>query len=336
MDQATFTDSFWGAMHIMTIARARRCQGASAFAAAFASALASASAAAFSLAALACVPAAAAPAYLNPTQQAWIALHPRISYAPERDYGPFIFADATGAPQGMSLDFLRLIGSKSGLAFVATPARPLGENLALAERRGVDLLTSLRPTRERAAYLSFSAPYVSVPAALVLADGQPARALRQMNGRRVGVGRGFAVEAYVLEHFPQVDWVALPSDMEALARLRDGTLDGVVADLASIAFIARRQGWPAPATADLIGFEYPLSFAYRSDWPVLGQVLQATLRQIGPEERDAILRRWLPAQSAGQWSRQRRLPLLLGGVLLLLALACALVRYCHPQAGRQW
>jgi ABC-type amino acid transport substrate-binding protein len=304
-------------MQIMTIARLRRCPCAAAFV-------------------LACGMAEAAPAYLNQAQQAWIAEHPRISYAPEHDYGPFIFVDATGAPQGMSADFLQLISSKSGLAFIATPAKPLSANLALAERRAVDMLTSLKPTPERAAYLSFSAPYVSIPAALVLGAGQPVRALSRMPGRRVGIARGVAAELYVRQHFPQVEWVALNSDRDALSQLHGGVLDGVVADLASVQFITRQEGWPDPAVGELIGFDYPLSFAYRSDWPVLGQILQRTLQQISPEERKAILRRWLPASIAHQEQAPRRLPLVLGCLMLALALACAWVRYRHPHVERQW
>ncbi len=276
--------------------------------------------------ALCAAPARAAPAELNAAQRAWVAGHAEVSYAPESDYGPFVYVDAAGQVRGLSVDFLALIGAKTGLRFVAAAARPLSENLALARRGGVDMLTSLRPTPERAAFLGFTAAYVAVPAVLIRRADQPdGVALRDMAGRAVALGKGYAVEAYARERYPRVQWLALDNDAAALAALRAGRVEGVVADLASLRFLSDLHGWRDLRVAGQIGFDYPLSFAYRKDLTMLGAVLQQGLRAVTPAERGALLERWLPAQE-GTWRNRPTAPMYGIGALLALSAALALWR----------
>lgn len=233
---------------------------------------------------------------LDAASLAWIKQHPVIRWAPEQDYGPFVYVDQQGTPLGLSVDFLQLIGQKTGLQFSATKARPLSENLELAKRGELELITSLRPNPERAAYLGFTSPYVSIPAILVVKGGMSSRtSLADMAGKKVAVGKGYAVEAHVREHFRQVQWVAVPSDKDALQQLVAGQVDGLVADVASIHFVAQQSGNPAVVQAARVGFEYPLSFAWRKDMPQLGELLQQGLQAISLEEREKLSARWMPA-----------------------------------------
>ncbi len=259
---------------------------------------------------------------LNRVQQDWITAHPNISYAPEADYGPFIYIDNSGQVAGLSLDFLNLIHEKTGLEFHATAADSLHINLEKAKLQQVDMITSLRPNPERAAYLSFSSPYISVPAALILRSDQSGlHSLKQLNGMRVGVGKGYAVEGYVRERFPKVIWVSYASDDEAMQQLEKKQIDAVVADIASAQFVMKEHQWSDIIVAESVGFEYPLSFAYRKDWPELGELIEAGLHTISASERDAILARWLP--QSNQRSNKNYYPMFLAGLLAALAIILA-------------
>lgn len=232
---------------------------------------------------------AALPAYAAP-----FSLAQPIRVAPEADYGPFVFRAEDEQLQGLSIDFLTLIEKKTGLKLVMTAAQPLSVNLELARRREVDLVTSLRPTPDRATYLTFTSPYILVPAILVIRADSAAVTLESLAHRPVAVGKGYAVEHYVRERYPDVTWVAVADDAEALRRLLAGTVAAVVADQASVAFVSRRQGWSDLRALGPVGFDYALCFAYRSDWPELGILLQQGLHQITAAERSAVLTRWMP------------------------------------------
>ncbi|MBI3231133.1 MAG: transporter substrate-binding domain-containing protein, partial [Burkholderiales bacterium] len=205
----------------------------------------------------------------------WLFLNPLASYAPESDYGPFVYVDSKGKPLGLSVDFLHLISQKTGLRILAQPAAPLSLNLEKAKQKRVDILTSLRPTPERGEFLQFTTPYVSIPAALFLPTGKDSNTtLAEMSGRRLAVGKGYAVEHFLRENFKQIQWVAVASDAEGMQQMAAGKVDGVVADIASVHFLSTQANAYQSVQAANVGFEYPLSFAFRKDKPELGEILQ--------------------------------------------------------------
>lgn len=258
---------------------------------------------------------------LTPEQRAWVAHQPVWRVGPEQDYGPFIYADAQGQIQGLSVDALARVAAQTGLRYQMATARPLHEQLAAIRQGDLDLLTSLRPTAERSAYLLFTTPYVTVPAVLVSRDAAYG-SLAPLAGRRAAVGKGYAVEAYVRSRFPAVQWQAVPSDVEALQGVARGEFDAAVADLASVAFVQRTRLLGELQVGDSVGFEYALSFAVRRDLPQLREVLDAGIRNLSAEDRRQLRERWLQPGGALQ-PRPRVLWLALGAVVcgaLLLAL----------------
>lgn len=254
---------------------------------------------------------------------AWLQARGAVRAAPEADYGPFIYAESDGRIEGLSVDMLRLVQQHTGLQLVWLPPRPLSEHLVAARERRADLLTSLRATPERSEYLAFTQPYVSVPAVLVLGPAVKSLAgpdaLRELAGRPVAVGKGYAVESVMKERNPQVRWVPVPDDVEALRRAAAGEVDGAVADAASVAFVMARHRLDGLRIAGRVGFDYSLSFAVRKDWPELREVIDRGIRAIQPDERRRVMERWSPALDAAD--EVPRAPWATGVGLLLLAAA---------------
>ncbi|CAM8626657.1 HisJ ABC-type amino acid transport/signal transduction systems, periplasmic component/domain [Comamonadaceae bacterium] len=216
-----------------------------------------------------------------------------IRFAPEKDYAPFISAGPAGKVQGLSMDVLDILKPRLGADVQVLPPDNLA-NILLAARRGeVDLISSLRPTPERAEFLAFTEPYVKVPAVLVVKQGPVPPTLKDLVGRSVAVGKGYAVESFVRANYPQVRWVALPDDVTALQSLMRGEVDGVVADVASVSDATRHSGIRGVQVVESLPFEYELSFAYRKELPALGEALNAGLKEITPATRQALIRRWI-------------------------------------------
>lgn len=216
-----------------------------------------------------------------------------VRFAPEADYGPFVFRAEDGSIQGLSMDLLRRLAPATGWQLEVLPARPLAEQLAAAQRGEVDLLSSLRPTTERAAYLGFTSPYLVVPAVLVRRAGPGSDDLSAYTGQPVAVGAGYAVQAHVQAAHPRVRWLAVPDDARALRLLSEGQVAGAVMDVASARFLMRRLGLPGLQLGPPVGFDYPLSFAWRRDRPELGATLERALAELPLAERDALVERWM-------------------------------------------
>ncbi|ARV18754.1 ABC transporter arginine-binding protein 1 [Curvibacter sp. AEP1-3] len=220
-----------------------------------------------------------------------------IRFAPERDYAPFVSAGPAGQVQGLSIDVLDILKPRLGGDVQVLSADNLANILQAARRGEVDLISSLRPTPERAEFLAFTEPYVKVPAVLVVRQGPVPPTLKDLAGRSVAVGKGYAVESFVRATYPQVRWVAVPDDVAALQGLMRGDVDGVVADVASVSDATRHSGIRGVQVVESLPFEYELSFAYRKELTGLGDALNAGLKDITPATRQALLRRWIDTET---------------------------------------
>ena len=220
-----------------------------------------------------------------------------IRFAPEKDYGPFVYQTADSRVRGLSIDILNAVRPMLDVPVITLPAQPLALILEGVRRGEVDLVSSLRPTQERSAYLGFTAPYVSVPAVLVLRQSiSPAR-LDDLNGQRVAVGQGYAVEAFVRKTYPGVHWQAVPDDLTALRGAQRGDYQAAVADIASVSFAVREHQLQGLQVGESVGFDYTLSFAYRKDLDDFGQQLQSALQRLDPRERQRIVDRWIDSRT---------------------------------------
>ena len=256
---------------------------------------------------------------------------PTVRFAPEKDYGPFVFETADGRVQGLSIDVLEALLPQLDVALTMLPAQPLSAILDAARRGEVDLVSSLRPTPERAAYLSFTAPYVQVPAVLVVRQSISPAQIKDLQGQRVAVGKGYAVESFVRQKYKGIDWQAVPDDLTALRGLMQGRYQAVVADVASVSHAVRSQQIQGVQVVQAIGFNYPLSFAYRKTLTPLGAQLDAALLKLDPQTLRRITDRWIEAEALG-FEDSRRIGLRWIG----LAVAAVAAMVLGWPSLRQW
>jgi ABC-type amino acid transport substrate-binding protein len=252
---------------------------------------------------------------------------PTLRLAVERDYPPFVFVDQDGKPKGLSIDMLRLVQEATGLRVQEQPAAPLSTLLSNLRQGQADVITSLRPTPERAVYLEFTRPYVQVPAILVVrtdhAQLPTSDALTSLQGRPVAVGQGYAVEAAMRKAHPMVDWQPVSDDTQALLGVADGRFEAAVADAASVAHIVQAQGLQGLRGAGRVGFDYELSFGIRKGQPGLSARMDAAILAIPHGKRQAVLDRWLHPMNSDNLGQPQVWPAVLGaslfgGGLLLL------------------
>lgn len=245
---------------------------------------------------------------------------PALRLAVERDYPPFVFVGPDMQAQGLSIDMLRLVQEITGLRVVEQAPAPLQTLLSDLLEGKADLITSLHPNPERAAFLEFTRPYIRVPGILVVrTDHTPmatANALNALHGRPVAVGHGYAVEAAMRKAHPQVAWQAVSDDTQALQGVADGRFEAAVADAASVAYIVQTQGLQGLRSAGRVGFDYDLSFGIRQGQPGLRERIDAAILAIPPPQRQAVLDRWLRPLNPNTMARVSIWPAVLGAGLL--------------------
>jgi len=264
---------------------------------------------------------------LTAEEQSWVAKHPVLLFAPERDFPPFSFVDSQGQHRGLSADVLDLVQAHTGLKFQAVAAGDRATNIDRLKRREVDLLTSLRPTAEREQFIAFTSAYVSSPAVVLRRHGDHRTGdLAKMTGERVAVDRSSAAETFLHDTYPGVSLVEVDVAAQGLRDLVFGEVDACAVNLATASYVIERDRLGGLRVAGETGYFSTLTLGYRKDWPMLGRVLEKGLAQISEAERATTIARWIPLSDIAWWQRpevQRVLGaaaigtgLLMGGLLL--------------------
>jgi len=234
------------------------------------------------------------PDILNAEERAWLAGHPVIRVIPERNYAPFIFIGDDGKPQGISMDYLRLIGKKLAVTFRMEKGENLADALKKLQQGQADVITSVMKNEERSRYLIFTSPYISVPAVIIVKhENRETLSPEKLTGYRVAVGKGYAVEAYLREKYPGLRLVPVDDEVDGLKMLSFSEVDAIVADTASASYIIDRYKITNLRIAGDSGFSYDLGFASRKDRPILNGILEKGLSAITPAEREEIYSRWV-------------------------------------------
>ena len=101
---------------------------------------------------------------LTPEERAWLdkkhTVRVRIV-----DWPPYLILKGNEPPQGIVIEYLNLIGERTGIRFKNEVAdQPFAEFLeSMKKRQGPDMTAVIVPTPEREQYLSFSETYISSP-----------------------------------------------------------------------------------------------------------------------------------------------------------------------------
>lgn len=258
---------------------------------------------------------------LTPDERAWLAAHAEIRVGVDPNWPPIEFVDQTGAHQGISSDYLRLLGARLGVRFRLVDTDNWVETLDLAKRKDVDLLPNLAATEQREAYLTFTKPYVTFPMVIVTRDDAPfVGSLTELAGQPVAVVRDYKSHDELRANHSDLTLRVVDDQVAGLRDVAFGQTFAFVGNLATIAHTIRREGFTNLKVAAPTPYAYAQRMGVRDDWPQLVAILEKGLATITPAERNRIYRTWI----AFEIDRRPDTTLILqiaGGASMLLLLA---------------
>lgn len=247
---------------------------------------------------------AAAPAQdlpLTTAQRQWIARHQPVRIAPDPDLAPIDALDADGRQRGLAADYLKLIGSRTGLEFRVVRAPNRHDALKSLREHQVDLLPSAF-FAAAPAYAAFSAPYLRLSAAIYVRHGDP------------GFGKIDALDRHKVVVVADQPWpellaakgskaeIVTAADLAAaLHAVQEGNADAFVGDPITItAAINRLNLGGAIDLSGQLDLEAPVAFAVRADWPQLRDILDVALKSISVEDEKSLRARWFATPAPPQ------------------------------------
>jgi signal transduction histidine kinase/ABC-type amino acid transport substrate-binding protein len=201
-------------------------------------------------------------------------------------------------PQGISVDYLKLIGKRFGInfSFVSPPG---GWQDALndmtGERKYCDLLMTMTKTPEREKLFSLTQDYLSSPLVIINRTGTDfISQMKDLNGRNVALEKGFVVKDRLEREYPQIRIVICDTSLKALQSVAGGTSDAYIGNLAIASYLINNNGLKNLRVAAPSPFgNQNLAMAVRKDWPELASIINKALDAMTEAEESEIRNRWL-------------------------------------------
>ncbi len=261
---------------------------------------------------------------------------PTIRVGVSRDFPPYAYADAAGAPAGFNVDLLRAIGEEMNLQVELRPG--VWSELKDALRGGeLDALASMLRSEQREEWVDFSTPILDVEYAIFVRKGtRGIETLEDLRGRAVLAQAGSLMHEFLVDRGMGDQVVPVESEPEALRLLDQGQFAAAVAPYRQGLQMAEEHGLHAIEVAGAPIHSTGLCFAVRQGNGALVRLLNEGLAELRGSGRFQEIydrhfggRRGLPGARPGQpwlWPAT-------GLALLLLAAAAALLWRRRP--GRE-
>jgi len=230
---------------------------------------------------------------LTQKERDWMASYGEVEVFVEYDWPPFDFIDEQQNPVGISIDYLRLVGEKTGLTFQMT-AKPWTSSLSDLKHKKVDLLPAVFKTEEREQFALFSDPYFESRYYFFIRDDLAVTELNDLSGKTVAIPKGFAQIAVLQKTFPSIHILEVDSMQSAIEAVIQNKAQMLYDIYPVLNFSLKKSGIhtivPFKATQQS---RQKLHFMVRNDLPELLSIINKGLAAISKQERDKIYDEWL-------------------------------------------
>jgi signal transduction histidine kinase/DNA-binding NarL/FixJ family response regulator len=267
---------------------------------------------------------------LTAEQRAWLQAHPVIRYTQWTDRVPIEYIGHSGAPSGISTDYLVRVAKDLGVRLEYVPTASWTEALERLRTGDIDLLPSAAVTAERRDYLIFTKPYLNLPVAIFAPLEAPFHGdLEALRGQRVAVIAGTATAEWLHRDHPDLELLRVEDVQTGVQALERGRAAALVDSLLTTSHVIGRDGRPRLRMAGNTPYAFALGMAVRRDLAPLAEILDQALVAITPDEREAIERRWMQVPTMTRVDYR-----LLWQVLGVSALIIAIILYWNRRLSR--
>jgi len=173
----------------------------------------------------------------------YLSTHSTIKVSNELDYAPYDFA-INGEPCGYSIDIVKIIAEHVGLQVEFINGYTWHELLELFKNGKIDLMHSITKTDKREQFGLFSVPYCHHPTHFIVRkDSEDIDVITQLYGKKVAVGKSWAVEDYLKRNHPDLQLVPMDNIEMMLDALSTGKVDAVINGSLTTEFLMRKLNY---------------------------------------------------------------------------------------------
>lgn len=229
----------------------------------------------------------------TPEEQEYLKQKKVITMCADPDWEPFEIINAQGKHEGIAADLISLMAERTGLNIKLLKTSTWDETLELSKSKKCDILSFVNQTPEREKWLIFTQPLLSDPNILITREEHPYIAdLKGLDGERVALPSGTAVLERMSKEFPNLKFIPVVSEADAMEMVSDKKADLTVRSLIVAAYIIKKEGWfNLKISGQPQGYENHLRIGVLKDEKLLRGILDKAIQTITPIDREAIINR---------------------------------------------
>jgi ABC-type amino acid transport substrate-binding protein len=128
---------------------------------------------------------------------------------------------------------------------------------------------------------------------ILVRKDRPRSDLDDLEGHKVAMVKAMPLRNMCGPITPKYMMETVATDLQALLAVSYSLADAAIIDLATASWLTQKQGLSNLKVSGNAHYPVRLAIASRNDWPVLTSILAKATAAITPEERQAILNKWL-------------------------------------------
>jgi ABC-type amino acid transport substrate-binding protein len=233
---------------------------------------------------------------LTEAEKAFIQKHPNIKIGIDSGYAPYSFLDDKQNFVGVAPDFLKKIGSMTGLNFDPVPGLTWREIVKQGKDKSLDVIATLVRTPERDRFFSFTQIYLPTPLVIMTRKGDLGiLGASDLGGKTVALVKQYSSSQRVMREHPNIIPLFTETPLAGLQAVATGRADAYIGVLGINIHLVREYGLAnlgIAASYDLVSNGQ--RFGVRRDWPELGSILDKAIDAIGPAGRAQLVEKWVP------------------------------------------
>lgn len=228
------------------------------------------------------------PAPLTGEEASWLVDNPTIRVAYDPSWQPVEYVNDDGELDGLAGQYVARFEEFTGADFETADIRNWADALAAVRDGRADILTMVVDTEGRHEFLEFTTPHTYIQADMVTRQDSTV-SVSQLAGLRVATVEGYAIESWLVENHPDVEYTSFENAAGALAAVAGGSMDVYIDSWAVSSHIADANGIGGLTTSGPVGYEYVMSVGVHRDNPILKSIMQKALDSIPDETKQQML-----------------------------------------------
>lgn len=230
---------------------------------------------------------------LSTDEQKWIEKNKIVRMGIMKDWPPMNSLTPYGNPEGIGVDYLKIISARTGLEFDIVADSFVNTMNSVQENR-IHALMDVTPTESRKDFLAFTQPYITVPHVIIgRSNGSEFEKENLLSDATVALESGFGNIAYLKEKYSTINIVEYPDTTSCLSAVSMGKADAYVGNRAvALYLIAQNLLTNLEVQGTLEKDGSVLTIGVRKDRPIILSILNKGLNSISSREKFDVLQRW--------------------------------------------